>query len=61
MEEINKLHPTIKLTSEFDYEEKSTTFLGTKITIIDGKLTSDLNKKPTDRAQYLLPYPLHAS
>jgi hypothetical protein len=61
MEEINKLHPTIELTSEFDYEEKSTAFLDTKITIIDGKLTSDLYKKPTDRAQYLLPSSCHLS
>jgi hypothetical protein len=55
MEEINKLHPTINFPSEFHYKDKSTTFLDTKITIVDGKLTSDLYKKPTDRAQYLLP------
>jgi hypothetical protein len=61
MEEINKLHPTIKFTSEFNYEERSTAFLDTKITIIDGKLTSDLYKKPTDRAQYLLPSSCHPS
>ena len=61
MEDINKLHPTIKFTSEFDYEERSTAFLDTKITIIDGKLTSDLYKKPTDRAQYLLPSSCHPS
>jgi hypothetical protein len=58
---LYKLHPTIKFTSEFDYEENSTTFLDTKITIIDGKLTSDLFKKPTHRAQYLLSSSCHPS
>jgi hypothetical protein len=53
MEKFNTLHPTIKFTCEFDYEQKSTTFLDTKIKIEDNAIVTDLYRKETDRVQYL--------
>jgi hypothetical protein len=38
---------------------KSTTFLDTTITIKNGKITTDLYRKETDRIQYLLPNSCH--
>ena len=52
MQRINALHPTIKFTHEYNYIEKSTTFLDTKITIKNNKIITDLYKKKTDRVQY---------
>jgi hypothetical protein len=59
MEKINTLHPTIKFTCEFDYDQKSTTFLDTKIKIEDDTIITDLYRKETDRVQYLLPSSCH--
>jgi hypothetical protein len=61
MEEINVLHPTIKFTCEFDNDQKSTTFLDTKIKIEDNSIVTDLYRKETDRVQYLLPSSCHPS
>ena len=38
MVKINSLHPTIKFTASFNYEEKSTTFLDTEIRIANRKI-----------------------
>ena len=59
MTKINKLHPTIKFTCEYDFATKSTNFLDTKISIVNGKIVTDLFRKPTDRVQYLLPRSCH--
>ena len=58
---INLLHPTIKFTASYDFDTKSTTFLDTTITIMDGIITTDLYRKPTDKVQYLLPSSCHPS
>ena len=59
MVKINKLHPTIKFTSSYNFENKSTTFLDTEISIINGKIVTDLYRKKTDKIQYLLPTSCH--
>ena len=41
--------------------EKSTTFLDTTVSIINGKISTNLYRKPTDRVQYLLPDSCHPS
>ena len=61
MIEINKLHPTIKFTCEYNIRERSTTFLDTRVTITDKGISTDLYKKPTDRVMYLLPDSCHPS
>ena len=58
---INTLHPTIKFTASFDFETKSTTFLDTVISVIDGVIYTDLYRKKTDKVQYLLPSSCHPS
>ena len=65
--EMNEIHPTLKFTlnhttpkeepieDRCDCEPKdSIPFLDTSISIIEGKLDTDLYKKDTDRSQYLL-------
>jgi peptide-methionine (R)-S-oxide reductase len=61
MTKINSLHPTIKFTHNYNLEEKSTVFLDTKVSIKNGKLTTDLYRKETDKVQYLLPNSNHPS
>ena len=61
MQTINSLHPTKKFTCEYNIKERSTTFLDTKITIINNRIETDLYRKPTDRVQYLLPSSSHPS
>ena len=76
LEEMNKLHPTIKFTSEmtspyrcdmegphdcFCHQTQSIAFLDTKVSISGGNFVTDLFKKPTDRCQYLLPSSCHPS
>jgi len=56
---IDTLHPTIKFTSDYDFQTKSVSFLDTRITIKNGKLTTDLYQKDTHSAQYLLPSSAH--
>lgn len=56
---INTLHPTIKFTSTYDFETRTVPFLDTSIKIDDGKITSDLYRKPTHSPQYLLPSSTH--
>ena len=72
-DEMNKIHPTLKFTlnhttPEDEAEEdrcdckpqNSIPFLDTSLTIIDGKIDTDLYKKDTDRNQYLLRESCHA-
>ena len=79
LDDINKIHPTIKFTLEHSspfycglkdahdcwcHGTKSIPFLDTKLYIEDGKITTDLYRKPTDRCMYLLPsscHPAHIS
>jgi hypothetical protein len=66
-EEINKIHQNIKFTIKHTYNnqeapedrcdcipEKSIPFLDTNLTVINGKISVDLYKKPTDKNQYIL-------
>ena len=74
--QMNNVHPTIKFTSEFTcpyvcdvkgphdcfcHQTKNIAFLDTQVSIEDGKLVTDLYRKPTDRCQYLLPSSCHPS
>ena len=49
---LNNLHPTIKFTSFFSYNEIP--FLDVKVMLLNGKLETDLYVKPTDKHQHLL-------
>ena len=55
------MHPTIKFTASFDYETKSTSYLDTVISVVNGIIHTDLYRKKTDRVQYLLPSSCHPS
>ena len=68
--DINSIHPNIKLTMEHTSipgelnpcecpEKPSISFLDTSLIVQDGKIYTDLYKKPTDRNQYLLPSSCH--
>ena len=72
LDEINNIHPSINLTMthtsvEGELEEdkcdcpevSSIPFLDTLISIKDGRIVTDLYRKPTDRNQYLLPNSCH--
>ena len=61
MTKINKAHPTIKFTVSYNIADRSTTFLDTKVSIKNGKISTTLYRKPTDRVQYLLPDSCHPS
>ena len=56
---LNNLHPTIKCTSSFSYNEIP--FLDVKVMLLNGKLETDLYVKPTDKHQYLLKSSCHPS
>ena len=56
---INNQHPSIKFTWEADFDARSTNFLDTRVSIKNGKIITDLYRKPTDRCQYLLPSSCH--
>ena len=73
---INNLHPTIKFTAEFTspyfcemegphdcfcHQTQSVPFLDTSVSVKQGKFSTDLYKKPTDRCKYLLPSSCHPS
>ena len=68
LDDLNKLHPTIKFTmkhtsnklSDCSCEKiESIPFLDTSCSIKEGKIMTDLYKKPTDKNQYLLPSSCH--
>ena len=70
LEELNKIHPTIKFTLShtIPLEEsqpcdckpsESLAFLDTSTSIVKNKIIVDLYKKTTDRCQYLLPSSCH--
>ena len=50
-ETANKIHPRIKLTLE--YSQDGTTFLDTKVKLINGVIVTELYTKPTDQHLYL--------
>ena len=69
LDDINKFHPTNKLTLEHSspfycglndendcwcHKTKIIPFIATKLYIEDGKIKTDLNRKPTDRCVYLM-------
>ena len=57
---LNNSHNTIKFDKpEFNPEESSCNFLDMKITISEGKIKTDLYKKPTDVPSALLPSSAH--
>ena len=49
---LNNLHPTIKFTGSFSYNEIP--FLDVNVMLLNGRLETDLYVKPTDKHQYLL-------
>ena len=51
IEHLNEKHPTIKLTAE--WSQTSINFLDVTVSLIGGKVTTDLYVKPTDSHQYL--------
>ena len=51
IDELNKMHPTIKFTA--DWSKTSINFLDVQVSLIDGKIETDLYVKPTDTHQYL--------
>ena len=59
MEKINGLHETIKFTSSYEPKDRSTTFLDTKVSVVNNRIVTDLYRKPTDKVQYLLPSSNH--
>ena len=56
---LNNLHPTIKFTSSFSYNEIP--FLDVKVMLLNSRLETDLYVKPTDKHQYLLKSCCHPS
>ena len=56
---LNNLHPTIKFTSSFSYNEIP--FLDVKVMLLNGRLETDLYVKPTDKHHYLLKSSCHPS
>ena len=56
---LNNLHPTMKFTSSFSYNEIP--FLDVKVMLLNGRLETDLYVKPTDKHQYLLKSSCHPS
>ena len=50
---INKMHPTIKLTA--DWSKTSINVLEVTVSIAEGVIETDLYVKPTDSHEYLLP------
>ena len=51
IDEINKVHPTIKFTAE--WSKTSINFLDVTVSLIEGVIEIDLFVKPTDSHQYL--------
>jgi hypothetical protein len=49
MEQIHSIHPTIKFTHSYNLEDKSTSFLGTTLKIINGKVVTYLYRKETNK------------
>ena len=57
---LNRSHNTMKFDEpQYNAEESSCNFLDMKITISEGKITTDLYKKPTDVPSALLPSSAH--
>ena len=54
---LNNIHPTIKFTSNYSFT--SIPFLDVNVSLINGKITTDLYTKPTDKHQYLLQSSCH--
>ena len=56
---INNQHTHIKFTAEFNATTKQVPFLDTMVSVNEGVISTDLYKKPTAVAQYLLPSSCH--
>ena len=57
---LNAQHPSIKFTATYDSHTREIPFLDTNISLNDdGQIVTDLYKKPTAKAQYLLPTSCH--
>ena len=57
---LNSSHHSMKFDEpQFKYESRSCNFLDLNISIINGKIQTDLYKKPTDVASVLLPSSAH--
>ena len=54
---LNEKHPTIKFTAE--WSQTSINFLDVTVSLIGGKVTTDLYVKPSDSHQYLQPSSCH--
>ena len=54
---MNEKHPTIKFTTE--WSQASINFLNVTVSLIGGKVTTDLYVKPTDSHQYLHSFSCH--
>ena len=54
---LNGIHPSIKFTCNHSFQ--SIVFLDVNVSIINGKIITDLYTKPTDKNQYLLHSPCH--
>ena len=69
LNEINQIHPNIQLTMQHTSIDEpdpcscpvthAIPYLDTCISIQDGKIITDLYRKPTDRNMYLLPSSCH--
>ena len=57
IDNINKMHPTIKFTA--DWSKTSIKFLDVTVSITEGIVETDLYVKPTESHQYLLPSSCH--
>ena len=59
---INSQHEHIKFTATYDRQSRSVPFLDVEVSIDeDGYIQTDLYKKPTSVAQYLMPSSCHPS
>jgi len=56
---INSLHPTIKFTANYCPETRSCDYLDLNVRNVNGKISTDLFRKNSDRVKYLLPTSCH--
>ena len=59
MKYINSVHPHIKFTATYNFATKTVPFLDVLVTVRDGKIITDLYRKPSATVQYLLPTSCH--
>ena len=56
---LNQLHKTIKFQASYDFQTREVTFLDVTVRITEGRIITDLYRKPTAAVQYLLPSSCH--